>query len=146
MIALGMTMTASPSWELDPQLARDTAAVGDLPVSQVLASRDGSYPWLILVPRRPGAIELIDLSDADQAQVMREIAQVGRVLKAVTACDKLNIAAIGNVVAQLHIHIVARRRGDAAWPKPMWGAAPARAHTPDALDKFITTLRRDLGL
>jgi diadenosine tetraphosphate (Ap4A) HIT family hydrolase len=146
MIALGMTMTASPSWELDPQLARDTAAVGDLPLSQVLVSRDGSYPWLILVPRRPGAIELIDLTDADQAQVMREIAQVGRVLKAVTACDKLNIAAIGNVVAQLHIHIVARRRGDAAWPKPIWGAVPARAYTSDALDKFITTLRRDLGL
>ena len=77
-------MTSSPHWDLDPQLARDTAAVGDLPLSRVLVSRDASYPWLILVPRRPGAVELIDLTDADQAQVMREIAQVGRVLKAVT--------------------------------------------------------------
>ena len=139
-------MTISPHWELDPQLARDTAAVGDLPFSRVLVSRDASYPWLILVPRRPGAVELIDLPDSDQAQVMREIAQVGRVLKAVTACDKLNIAAIGNVVAQMHIHIVARRRGDAAWPKPIWGVGAARAYTPDDLDQFIVTLRRDLGL
>ena len=112
----------------------------------MLVSRDASYPWLILVPRRPGAVELIDLPDADQAQVMREIAQVGRALKAVTACDKLNIAAIGNVVAQLHVHIVARRRSDAAWPKPIWGAGPAREYAPDALDQFIAVLRRDLGL
>ncbi|MBV9238371.1 MAG: HIT domain-containing protein [Xanthobacteraceae bacterium] len=141
-----MTMTTLPHWELDPQLARDTATVGDLARSRVLVSRDASYPWLILVPRQPGAVELIDLSDADQAEVMREIAQAGRVLKAVTACDKLNIAAIGNVVAQLHIHVVARRRGDAAWPKPIWGAGPARSYTPDVLDEFITMLRRDLGL
>jgi diadenosine tetraphosphate (Ap4A) HIT family hydrolase len=139
-------MTSSPPWDLDPQLAHDAAAVGDLPLSRVLVSRDASYPWLILVPRRPAAVELIDLTDADQAQVMREIAQVGRVLKAVTACDKLNIAAIGNVVAQLHIHVVARRRGDAAWPKPFWGAGPAHAYAPDALDQFIAMLRRDLEL
>ena len=139
-------MTSSPPWDLDPQLAHDAAAVGDLPLSRVLVSRDASYPWLILVPRRPAAVELIDLTDADQAQVMREIVQVGRVLKAVTACDKLNIAAIGNVVAQLHIHVVARRRGDAAWPKPIWGAGPAHAYAPDALDQFIAMLRRDLEL
>jgi diadenosine tetraphosphate (Ap4A) HIT family hydrolase len=139
-------MTSSPPWDLDPQLTRDTAGVGDLPLSRVLVSRDASYPWIILVPRRPAAVELIDLTDADQAQAMREIAQVGRVLKAVTSCDKLNIAAIGNVVAQLHIHVVARRRGDAAWPKPIWGAAPTRAYVPDALDPFIAALRRDLKL
>jgi diadenosine tetraphosphate (Ap4A) HIT family hydrolase len=139
-------MTPSPRWDLDPRLARDTATVGDLPLSRVLLSRDASYPWIILVPRRPGAVELIDLPDAEQAQVTREIAQVGRVLKSYTACDKLNIAAIGNVVAQLHIHIVARRRDDAAWPKPIWGAGFARAYAPDALDKFIATLRRDLEL
>ena len=139
-------MTALPHWELDPQLARDTAAVGDLPLSRVLVSRDAGYPWIILVPRRPGLVELIDLNDTDQAQVLREIAQVGRVLKAVTACDKLNIAAIGNVVAQLHIHIVARRRDDVAWPKPIWGAGPARAYAPDALNQFLARLRRDLEL
>jgi len=139
-------MTISPHWDLDPQLARDTAAVGDLPLSRVLVSRDASYPWIILVPRRPGAVEMFDLTDADQAQVMCEIAQAGRVLKAVTACDKLNIAAIGNVVAQLHIHVVARRREDAAWPKPIWGAGPAHTYRPDALDQFIARLRRDLSL
>jgi diadenosine tetraphosphate (Ap4A) HIT family hydrolase len=141
-----MAMTTSPHWELDPQLARDTATIGDFPLSRALVSRDASYPWLILVPRRPGVVELMDLPDADQPQVMREIAHVGRVLKTVTASDKLNIAAIGNVVAQLHIHIVARRRGDAAWPKPIWGAGPAREYAPDALDQFIAVLRRDLGL
>ncbi len=146
MIAGGMTMITSPHWELDPQITHDTARVGDLPLSRVLVSRDASYPWVILVPRRSGAVELIDLTEADQAQVTREIAEVARVLKSVTACDKLNIAAIGNLVAQLHIHIVARRRGDAAWPKPIWGAGPAHAYAPDALDQFIVTLRRDLGL
>ena len=139
-------MGTSPHWELDPQLTRDSATVGDLPLSRVLVSRDASYPWIILVPRRPGAVELIDLAETDQAQVTREIAQTGRVLRSLTACDKLNIAAIGNVVAQLHIHVVARRRGDAAWPKPIWGTGPARDYAPDALDHFIAVLRRELAL
>jgi diadenosine tetraphosphate (Ap4A) HIT family hydrolase len=139
-------MTVSHQWELDPQLERDTGSVGDLPLSRVLASRDASYPWVILVPRQPAVVELIDLVDADQAQLTREIAQVARALKSLTHCDKLNIAAIGNVVAQLHIHVVARRRDDPAWPKPIWGAVPARPYTPGALDRFIASLRRELRL
>ena len=107
--------------------------IGDLPLARVLAMNDANYPWLILVPRRPGAVEIIDLDGEQQEQLMDEIAMLSHVLKDVTRCDKLNIAAIGNVVAQLHVHIVARRRDDAAWPKPVWGAAPAaRAYESEA--------------
>ena len=89
---------------------------------------DANYPWLLLVPRRAGAVEIIDLDEVEQAQLMTEIARVARALKDVTGCDKLNIAAIGNVVPQLHVHVVARRKGDAAWPKPVWGAVPPRPY------------------
>ena len=121
-----MAHDPSSAWSLDPQLERDTFALGDLPLSRVLLMNDANYPWLILVPRRPALVEIIDLAENEQAQLMAEIARASHALKAVTACDKLNVAAIGNVVAQLHVHIVARRQSDAAWPKPVWGHAPAR--------------------
>jgi diadenosine tetraphosphate (Ap4A) HIT family hydrolase len=92
------------------------------------------------VPRRPRVREIIDLSDADQAQLMIEIAMVSRALKAVTSCEKLNVAAIGNMVPQLHVHVVARLRGDPAWPKPIWGVLPARAYDPAARDRFVAAL------
>ena len=95
-----MTTPAS-AWSLDPQLERDTVPIGDLPLARILVMNDATYPWLILVPRVPGAVELIDLDDEQQAQLMDEIAMLSRVLKDVTGCDKLNVAAIGNVVAQL---------------------------------------------
>src|SRR5258708_22616623 len=109
-----------PPWSLHPQLEQDTEAVGDLPLARLLVKNDANYPWLLLVPRRPGVREIIDLDEKDQAQLMIEIAQTSRALKEVTACHKLNVAAIGNVVLQLHIHIVARERDDPAWPKPVW--------------------------
>jgi diadenosine tetraphosphate (Ap4A) HIT family hydrolase len=132
------------TWSLHPQLAQDTVPVGDLALSRVLLAKDANYPWLILVPRRPALTEIIDLPESDQVQLLGEIDTVARALKAITACDKLNIAAIGNVVSQLHIHVVARRRSDAAWPKPVWGAMPAIAYTPAARAEFIAALRRDL--
>src|SRR5262245_41381508 len=98
-----------PGWSLHPQLEQDSVTIADLPLSRLLLSRDANYPWLLLVPRHPGASELIDLDVAEQAQLMTEIDTVSCALKAVTACDKLNVAAIGNVVPQLHFHIVARR-------------------------------------
>ena len=136
----------SPAWTLHPQLEQDTVTIADLALSRLLLSRDANYPWLLLVPRRPGATEIIDLDGAEQAQLMIEIDTVSRALKAVTACDKLNVAAIGNVVPQLHVHVVARRRGDPAWPKPVWGAAPARAYDPAERERFIAALRRKIGL
>src|SRR6185312_13658236 len=104
-------------WSLDPQLALDTVAVSDLPLARVLLANDANYPWLILVPRLPGIVELIDLEENAQIQLTGEIARVSAALKTVTACDKLNVAAIGNVVPQLHVHVVARYRTDLAWPK-----------------------------
>ena len=138
--------SASPQWELHPQLAADTVPVGDLALSRLLASRDANYPWLLLVPRRTGAIEIVDLDPADQSELLHEMTRVAHTLKSVTRCDKLNIAAIGNVVLQLHVHVVARRCIDAAWPRPVWGAVPARAYAPGALDEFVAAIRRDLGL
>ena len=134
------------TWSLDPQLARDTVALGDLPLSRVLLMNDANYPWLILVPRRPALVEVIDLEENEQVQLMAEVARAAQVLKAATACDKLNIAAIGNVVAQLHVHIVARRRGDTAWPKPVWGHSPARPYDEAAREQFAAKLRRGLEL
>jgi diadenosine tetraphosphate (Ap4A) HIT family hydrolase len=137
---------ALPSWSLHPRLEQDTEPVGDLPLSRLLVNNDANYPWLILVPRRPGAREIIDLDEKDQAQLMIEIAHMSRALKDVTACLKLNVAAIGNVVPQLHIHIVARERDDPAWPKPVWGTVPARAYDVGERERFIAALRRKVGL
>jgi diadenosine tetraphosphate (Ap4A) HIT family hydrolase len=133
------------SWSLHPQLEQDTETIGDLALSRLLVSNDANYPWLLLVPRRPGASEIIDLDAADQRQLMAEIATVSRALKAVALCDKLNVAAIGNMVPQLHVHIVARRRDDPAWPKPVWGAVPARAWDNAEQERLIVALRSKIG-
>ena len=131
-------------FSLHPQLAADTVPVGDLALSRVLLANDANYPWLILVPRRPGITELIDLVDNDRLQLMAETDAAARALKAITECDKLNVAALGNVVAQLHVHVIGRRHSDKAWPKPVWGAAPPTAYDPAVRDDFIAALRRAL--
>jgi diadenosine tetraphosphate (Ap4A) HIT family hydrolase len=127
-------------WSLHPQLHADTVPVCDLALSRLLAMNDANFPWLILVPRRPGVSEIIDLGD-EQSPLMDEISLVSRALKDETRCDKLNVAAIGNVVAQLHIHIVARRKDDAAWPKPVWGAVPRLAYAADTMERFVAAIR-----
>jgi diadenosine tetraphosphate (Ap4A) HIT family hydrolase len=127
-------------WSLHPQLHADTALVCDLALSRVLAMNDSSFPWLILVPRRAGVSEIFDLG-TEQTTLLSEVSQVSRALKDVTQCDKLNVAAIGNVVPQLHIHVVARRKDDALWPKPVWGAAPPRAYEPAVLEHFTAAIR-----
>jgi len=132
-------------WSLHPQLADDTTPVGDLALSRVLAINAADYPWLILVPRRFGVTEIIDLGAA-AAHLMAEITQVSRVLKDVTKCDKINVAAIGNVVPQLHVHIVARRKDDPLWPKPVWGAGVPRVREAVAFERFVGVIRDKLGL
>jgi diadenosine tetraphosphate (Ap4A) HIT family hydrolase len=139
-------ITSGPVWSLHPQLARDTAPAGDLALSRVLAMNDGNYPWVILVPRRAGVVEVIDLDESERGRLMGEIAQVSAALKRMTGCDKLNVAAIGNVVPQLHVHVVARRTSDAAWPKPVWGAVPANPYATSELAAFVAALRRGLGI
>jgi diadenosine tetraphosphate (Ap4A) HIT family hydrolase len=141
-----ISMSSSSAWSLHPQLARDTVPLGDLELSRVLAMNDANYPWLVLVPRRPDVVEIIDLDDAGRAELMTEIARVCAALRVHTQCDKLNVAAIGNVVPQLHVHIVARRKDDPAWPRPVWGAAPARVYAAADSDTFVAALRRALGL
>ena len=134
------------SWSLHPQLERDTANIGDLPLSRVLVINDASYPWLLLVPRRPDIVELIDLDEVAQAQLMTEIARVSRAVREVTRCHKLNVAALGNAVPQLHVHVIARFRNDAAWPKPVWGATPPRNYEHEELQNFVVPLRRKIWL
>jgi len=120
--------------------------VGDLPLSRLLLATDANYPWTILVPRRAGLTEIIDLDAAAQAQLLGEIDGTARALKAITACDKLNIAALGNAVSQLHVHVIARRHGDVAWPKPVWGAASPAAYSDQRRDALLGALRGALGI
>ena len=133
-------------WSLHPQLAADSVPVGDLALSRVLLANDANFPWLILVPRRPGLVELIDLEENEQVQLLAEIANTARVLKDITACDKLNIAALGNQVPQLHVHVIARRRSDAAWPKPVWGASPPANYEVGARERLIGAIRSGLQI
>jgi diadenosine tetraphosphate (Ap4A) HIT family hydrolase len=141
-----MNSTAAPAFTLHPQLERDTAPLGDLPLSRVLLMNDANFPWLIAVPRHPGAVELFDLDARERMQLMDELALLAELLKDLTGCDKINVAAIGNVVPQLHVHVVARRRDDPAWPRPVWGALPARPYAPAERDRLIQALRQKMDL
>src|ERR1700759_174168 len=138
-------MPDSP-WSRNAQLKKHTIDIGDLPLCRVLVIKDAHYPWLMLVPRRPDKTEIIDLDEVEQAQLMTEISRVARALKEITKCEKLNIAALGNMVPQLHIHIIARRSNDAAWPRPVWGVMPPLAHDADEVQQFISALLRKIWL
>ena len=141
-----MFPSSTPSWSLHPQLERDTVNLGDLPLCRVLVIQDANYPWLLLVPRRPDVAEIIDLDEVEQAQLMTETTRVARALREITKCDKLNIAALGNVVPQLHVHVIARRKTDAVWPRPVWGAVPALDHDPEELKLFMAAIRKKIWL
>jgi diadenosine tetraphosphate (Ap4A) HIT family hydrolase len=141
-----MIVPQVPQWALHPTLAKDATPIGDLPLAQVLIIKDANYPWLLLVPRKANVSELIDLTEAEQAQLTTEIDRVARALKEVTVCDKLNVAALGNVVPQLHVHVIARRRSDPAWPRPVWGAAPALPYGKAELEAFTAAIRRKIWL
>ncbi|OXY80480.1 HIT domain-containing protein [Oceanimonas doudoroffii] len=106
---------------LHERLAADGMVLGDLPLSRVLLAKDGRYPWLILVPRRADIREIHHLSEDEQQQLMRESCALGRLMETALLPDKLNVAALGNMVPQLHLHHVARFTGDDAWPGPIWG-------------------------
>ena len=132
------------AWSLHSQLKKDTIDIGDLSLCKVLVIKDAHYPWLLLVPRREGAVEVIDLDEVAQAQLMTEVSRVARALKEITKCDKLNIAALGNQVPQLHVHVIARRHGDAAWPKPVWGVKPPLAYEKGQQHALLESLRQSL--
>lgn len=122
------TKPLSDSFSLDPRLAADTIALGDLALCKVLLANDARFPWLILVPRRAALADLIDVASADRPLLEAEIDRAARALRASVRCDKLNIASLGNVVRQLHIHVIARTQDDAAWPKPVWGIGAAEPY------------------
>ena len=115
---------------LDPRLAADTVPVADLGLCSVRLMDDARFGWLVLVPRREGLSEVADLPADARALMWQEVERAGEALRAAFPCDKLNIGALGNIVRQLHVHVVARREGDAAWPGPVWGNGPAVPYTP----------------
>ncbi len=133
-------------FDLNARLAGDSLHVADLPLCAVRLMKDANYPWLLLVPRKADLIEIIDLDRADRAQLIEEIALASEALRATTDCEKLNVGALGNQVSQLHVHIVARNRNDAAWPNPVWGAAHAVAYEPQTRADLIAALADRLSV
>jgi diadenosine tetraphosphate (Ap4A) HIT family hydrolase len=136
----------SASFELDARLRGDTFLIGDLGLSRVLLMNDARYPWLILVPRRAGLVELIDLSDEEAQMLMHEIRLASSALVAACPHDKLNIGALGNAVRQLHVHVLARKTGDEAGTGPVWGVGSARAYDTGTKDRLLAALCMALGL
>lgn len=126
---------------LDPRLAADTVAVTRLPLCDVRLMNDARFAWLVLVPRRIGMVEISDLSDTEQAMLWHESLLAGAALRATCPCDKLNLGALGNIVRQLHLHVVARHRGDAAWPGPVWGHGVPAPYATDSLSTRIADLQ-----
>lgn len=128
-------------FELHPQLAADTVPVHELTLSSLRLMNVAELPWLVLIPRREGTVDLVDLADEDQQQLMREISYVGKIVREEFTAHKLNIASLGNVVPQLHVHIVVRYTHDSAWPKPVWGNIAMDTYTPQELTRMTEKLR-----
>jgi diadenosine tetraphosphate (Ap4A) HIT family hydrolase len=134
------------SFSLDDLLAADTFVIGDMGLSRVLLMNDARYPWLILAPRREGVVELTDLSQIDRAQLIEEAAEAAAFLMRYANAYKINVATLGNVVRQLHLHVVARSIGDAAWPGPVWGHGAARRYAQKDALALIEAARQGLAL
>lgn len=130
---------------LDSRLQQDSLVLGDLALCRLLLSKDANYPWFILVPRRAEVSELFQLSVADQQQLWQETTRLAEALHGEFAADKMNVATLGNVVSQLHMHVVVRRRDDVAWPAPVWGKAPAIEYAPGQVEAIRLRLRGLLG-
>ncbi|MHB1219820.1 MAG: HIT domain-containing protein [Alphaproteobacteria bacterium] len=137
----GRAVSTGAGFDLHPRLAADTVEVCRLDLCRVLLSRDSSFPWLVLVPQRAGVREIHELSSRDRARLSDEIDLASRVMAALFAPDKMNVAALGNMVSQLHIHVVARYRTDRAWPRPIWGSGPAEPYVAARLDAVRSRLR-----
>ncbi|MEL6366271.1 MAG: HIT family protein [Pseudomonadota bacterium] len=138
-------MTATTGFSLDPRLESDTSPIASLALCELLLMEDARFPWLVLVPRRPGLADLIDLSAEGRPQATREIDAAARALKTATGCDKLNVAALGNMVRQLHIHVIARFESDAAWPGPVWGVGARTVYEASRRDTLVAAVKQALG-
>ncbi|KAB0490913.1 HIT family protein [Pseudomonas psychrophila] len=119
---------------LDTHLQEDTWLIGDFPLCRLLLSNDSNYPWFILVPRREGITELFQLDDSDQQLMWAETTALARVLKGLFGADKMNVATLGNVVSQMHMHVIVRYQTDVAWPGPVWGKHPAKPYAQADVD------------
>lgn len=139
-----MTRTAAsphPGYRLHPQLAADSHPVAKLELCELRLMDDANYPWLVLVPRLPEARELIDLEPGPRRLLMDEIDHASRMLRSLFRPHKLNVAALGNLVPQLHVHVIARFREDPAWPAPVWGRVAALPYSPERLVERVELLR-----
>ncbi len=134
------------SFSLDARLSRDTEAIGDLPLCRVLLMNDSRWPWLILVPRRANLVELTDLDAADRARLIQEAAQTADWLNANAKAEKINLGGLGNIVRQLHVHVVARSAADPAWPGPVWGFGAAVRYEDNGIRAMIAAARAGLGV
>lgn len=134
-----------PEFELHPRLEADCHLVARFPLSRLLLMDDANFPWFILVPERLGISEIFQLSDAEQVQLTRESVALSRALSAAFAADKLNIAALGNMVPQLHVHHIVRYRNDPVWPDPVWGKLPRRPYQAQGRVEVVARLRPVLG-
>ncbi|MCY1412997.1 HIT domain protein [compost metagenome] len=130
---------------LDSRLQQDTLPIGDFALCRLLLSNDENYPWFILVPRRADISEVFELDAADQVLLWQETATLAGKLKQVFAADKMNVAALGNVVSQLHMHVIVRRHDDPAWPAPVWGKLPAKPYCAEAFTAICERLKGQLG-
>lgn len=126
---------------LDQRLQQDTLVIGDFPLCRLLLSNDSNYPWFILVPRINGISEVFHLDVADQQKLWEETTGLAQLLNDGLGADKMNIGALGNVVSQLHVHVIVRKRDDAAWPAPVWGKHPARPYTQEQVVALRARLR-----
>ena len=126
---------------LDSRLRNDTRHVASLELCDVLLMNDTRFPWLVLVPRVPGMVEICDLATEQQAMLWREVNHASQALRSLDPFDKLNLGALGNIVRQLHVHIVGRREGDAAWPGPVWGSGAAVPYGDEAMASLVARLR-----
>ncbi len=128
-------------FEMDYRLENDCVFIGTLSLCRIMLMKDANYPWVILVPQRADISEVFQLDPDDQEQLIWESSFVAERLLKTFDGDKMNIAALGNVVPQLHIHHVVRSRNDAAWPNPVWGAVPAKAYIVSELDRRVELLK-----
>ncbi|MNF56644.1 HIT domain protein [compost metagenome] len=126
---------------LDPRLQQDTLPIGDFPLCRLLLMNDAQYPWFILVPRREEVSELFQLGAEEQRQLWQETSFLAETLKDAFGADKMNVATLGNVVSQLHMHVIIRRRDDAAWPAPVWGRHPAVPYSAEQVAAICDRLR-----
>lgn len=132
-------------FHLHDRLQADTAPVAQLPLCRVLLMDNRVWPWLILVPAQPGLTEIHQLSREDQHRLMDEIALASRTLEVLFAPDKINVGALGNLVSQLHVHVIARSKGDPAWPGPVWGSGFAERYSPEERGSLTRKIGEGLG-